>query len=535
MFDLLITGGQVFDGSGGEPYPADVGIAGERIVSIGRLEGARAARVILARGKAVSPGFIDMHSHADLNLLVEPAAAPKVRQGVTTELVGQCGLGPAPTSPATAGAWRQTLTSILGEEPPEWPWCTFGAYLADLQKSRPAINAAALVTHGAIRAAVIGLEDRAPEERELANMGEMAERALDEGAFGMSVGLVYLPCFFADEAELVSLYRRVGRRGGLMDIHVRSQADQVLEALGEALGIAAKAEVPLHISHLCAVGRPNWGKPKRMLAMIDEARARGQDVTFDQHPYEGASTLLTQVLPAWVLAGGGEALASRLREPAVRERIKREIVENPPSADPRMAWQNYVRLVGWENILITYARTPANQRWLGRTVSEIAEARHTEPADVAMDLLVEEEGAVAVVMLGTYGEDDLATIMRHPAQMVGSDDIYTGTPHPRLYGTFPRVLGKFAREDGVLLLAQAVAKMTGVPARRLGLKDRGVLREGACADVVVFDPETVRDRATYTEPRQFPLGIEYVVVNGQIAVDGGEQTAARAGRVLRRA
>jgi len=533
MFDILLTGGSVYDGLGGKPYPADVGIAGGRIAAIGRLEGAQAERTIEATGLAVAPGFIDMHSHADLDLLIEPTAAPKVRQGVTTELVGQCGLGVAPTNPATAGAWRRVLTGILGEHPETWPWPTFAAYLADLEAARPALNVAALVTHGAVRAAGVGLDDRFPSAREMVAMERLVDEAMADGAFGLSVGLVYLPCLFAEEAELVALYRRVAARHGLMAIHIRSQASRVLPALDEALAVAARAGVALQVSHLCAAGRPNWGKPELMLAAIDAARARGQDVTFDQHPYDAGSSLLTQILPPWTVGGGTEALLARLRDPLARERIKREMAENTPSPDPRTPWDSYSALLGWENILITAVQSEANRACVGHTIAEVAAARRCDPGETALDLLVEENGVVAMVMRDLYAEGDLATIMRHEAQMVGSDDIYTGTPHPRLYGTFARVLGKFAREDGVISLAQAVRKMTSVPAQRLGLRDRGVLREGLAADVAVFDPATVRDRATYAAPRQFAVGVPYVLVNGELVVDGGVQTKARPGRVLR--
>lgn len=533
MFDLLVTGGHVYDGSGREPFRADVGVVGGHIAAVGRLDGAEARRTISAVGMAVTPGFIDTHSHADLNLLVQPDAAPKVRQGVTTEVVGQCGLGPAPIAPAQAPAWRRTLTGVLGDKPADWAWTSFAAYLAELEAARPALNVAAMTTHGAIRASVLGLDDRAPGPTELAAMERLVDEALGDGAFGLSTGLVYLPCLFAEEQELVALYRRVAARGRLMMIHIRNQANQVLPALDEALTIAAKAGVTLHVSHLCAAGRPNWGAPRAMLAAIDAARARGQDVTFDQHPYDAGSTMLSQVLPPWAVAGGPEALTARLADRATRERIKREIAEDTPSPDPRMPTQNYAKLVGWENILITSVQGEANRACVGRTVAEIAADRGQDPADVALDLLAAEQGMVTMVMLNLYAAEDLATIMRHEAGMIGSDDIYTGTPHPRLYGTFPRVLSKFARADGVLSLAEAVRRMTAVPAKRLGLADRGVIREGAAADLVLFDPVTVHDRATYGQPRQYPIGIHYVVVNGQLVVDDGKQTTARPGRVLR--
>ncbi|MHB1004224.1 MAG: N-acyl-D-amino-acid deacylase family protein [Chloroflexota bacterium] len=535
MFDLLIAGGQVYDGSGEAPYLTDVGIADGRVVALGDLSGAEATRTLDATGKAVAPGFIDIHSHADLSLIVDPLDEPKLRQGVTTELVGQCGLGPAPTVPATAAAWRDSLSSVLGDRPAEWTWPTFAAYLDDLSRARPAVNVGALATHGAIRAAVLGLDDRAPTPAQQAAMEQLAETALDDGAFGLSTGLVYLPCLFAERDELVGLYRRVAAHDKLMAIHIRGQAGQVLDALDEGLGIARAAEVSLQVSHLCAVGRPNWGKPARMLEKIDRARGQGQDVTFDQHPYDAASTTLTQTMPGWAVAGGGDALVTRLSDPATRARIKRELAEDSPTnVDPRVPWQNYAGLVGWENILITAVHSERNAACVGRSVAAIAGERRREPVEAAFDLLIEEQGAVAMVLLDAYSPSDLAQVMRHEAQMVGSDSIYTGTPHPRLYGSFPRVLGRFAREDGVISLAQAVRKMTAVPAARLGLGDRGVIREGAAADVVVFDPATVRDLATYAEPRQFPVGIEHVVVNGVLAVDSGNPTGARAGQVLRK-
>ncbi|MCL4466173.1 MAG: D-aminoacylase [Chloroflexi bacterium] len=534
MFDLLIAGGLVYDGQGGTPYRADVGVVGERIVALGRLGEREAVRTISAGGQAVCPGFIDMHSHADLAVLTEPLAPAKVRQGVTTQLVGQCGLGPAPTTVESAGPWRQTLAGVLGDQPSEWPWRTFASYLDYLARARPALNVATLATFGAIRSAVLGLDDRSPDDRQLAAMAGYVDEALATGAYGLSVGLVYLPCFFAEREELVAVYRRVAAGRALMDIHIRDQADGVLGALREAVTVADSAGVSLHVSHLCAAGPRNWGKPQQMLALIDAARARGQDVTFDQHPYEAGSTLLSQVLPAWSVAGGNQALTARLADPQIRQRIKREIAENPPASDPRMPWQNYVDLVGWGNVLIAGTRSERNRACLGHTVSEIAAERGCEPADAALDLLLAEEGQVAMVLLNLYSPADLALIIKHPAGMIGSDDVYVGNPHPRLYGTFPRVLGKFARDDGALPLAAAIQRLTSAPASRLGLRDRGVLREGAFADIVVFDPASVRDRATYAEPRQFPEGIFFVAVNGQIAVEEGRQTEARAGHLLRR-
>jgi N-acyl-D-amino-acid deacylase len=533
VYDLLITGGLVFDGRGSPPRPADVGVAGDRVVAIGDLTSSVAARTISATGLAVCPGFVDMHSHADLAMLTDPLATPKIRQGVTTQLVGQCGLGPAPTTAQSAATWRQSLVSVLGDQPEEWPWRTFAAYLEDLDRARPALNVATLVTHGAIRSAVLGLVDRAPDDEELAAMGSLADEALAAGAFGLSVGLVYLPCFFADRAELVALYRRVAARHGIMDIHIRSQADDVLAALEEALSVAAAAGVSLHVSHLCAAGPRNWGKPRQMLALIDAARERGQDVTFDQHPYDAGSTMLSQLLPAWAVSGGNQALAARLAEPAIRQRLGREIAENPPSPDPRTPWQNYVDLVGWDSVLIAGTRREEDQRHVGRTISQIAAELGCPPLEAALDLLQNNEGQVAMVLLNLYAADDLALIMRHPAGMIGSDDVYAGNPHPRLYGTFPRVLGKFVREDRALPMAAAIQRMTSAPARRLGLRDRGELTVGAFADLVVFDPAEVRDTGTYAEPRRFPEGVQWVVVNGAVAVADGRQTDARRGRVLR--
>ncbi len=528
MYDLLIRNGTIVDGTGNPPYRADLAVAGGRIAGIGRLGEAEAAEVIDAAGLAVAPGFIDMHTHDDVLVIAEPLVEAKTRQGVTTTVTGNCGLGPAPYRGDPG--WRSYLTGVLGEGPADWDWLSFDDYLARIQAAGPALNVAPLLTYGAVRTAVMGMDNRSASYVEQATMRNLVREAMVEGAFGMSVGLVYIPGAFATAGELVDLYKAVGEAGRMMDIHLRSQGNQLLESAQEAIEIAARAGVALHISHLCALGRPNWSKRPRLLEMIEAARARGMDITFDQHPYSAASTLLNQVLPPWANAGGAAAITARLRDPASRQRIRDEVLGLREPEDAR-GWERRAMFMDWDDIMVAGSRT---EGVAGKTAAEIGAEWGMEPVDAVLELLARDGGEVSAVYMGLYSEEDIATIMHHPLHMVGSDGVITsGQPHPRLYGSFPRVLGKYCREEKVLDLPTAVQHMTAAPARRLGLTDRGLLREGLAADIVVFDPATVIDTATYRQPRQFPVGIPHVIVNGVTVVRDGEMTGQRPGRVLR--
>lgn len=532
-FDLLITNGRLLDGSGNPWVRGAVGIRDGRIAAIApRLDGATARRVINAGDRIVCPGFIDTHTHSDLMVLVEPALEPKVRQGITTDLLNQDGISVAPTRREHAAHWRRYIAGLDGDPPLEWTWQSFDEYLQAVEKARPGLNMASLVPQGNIRQWVLGLENRAPNARELDQMKGLIAECMQAGAFGMSIGLIYLPCVFSATEELVELYKVVAQHDGIFVIHMRNEADYWLEAIDETLDIAERSGVKLLISHFKAVGRQNWHKMPIALEKLERARARGIDVSFDQYPYTAGSTILSAILPPWAVEGGTAPMLQRLQVKDNRERIKREIREGlPPEAG---GWDNLARCAGWEGIFITSVKSEAN-RWVeGKHLVEIAEQRKQDPADAAFDLLLEEGGNVGMIDF-IASEECIKQALAHDLQMVCTDGLLLGSkPHPRSYGAFPRVL-RYAREEKVLSLPQAVRHMTSMPAQRLGLKDRGLLKEGYVADVVIFDPETVADRSTYMEPRQYPVGIPYVIIGGEVVIDDGVHTGARPGRVLRHA
>ncbi len=486
-YDLLIRGGTVVDGTGAPPARADIAVRDRRIAAVGDAQGP-AARVIEARGLAVAPGFIDVHSHDDATVILNPDVDFKVMQGVTTEVVGNCGVGMAPAGEAFRAFFQAGVGNVLGS-PPEITWRTFGEYMDAVEAARPALNVACLVPHGVVRFAAMGLELRTPERDELATMREHVQEAMEAGAVGLSTGLIYPPGAFAKTPELVELAKVAAEAGGLYASHIRDERSLLLDAVAEAIDIGRGAGLPVQISHFKASGRKNWGRTKDSIRLTEQARAEGVDVAFDVYPYTAASTVL------WALAHEMEASeADIVMVATVRERREYE----------------------------------------GKTISQIAEMLSLPVADALSRVLQEERNAVAVIF--DMDEGDVRRVIKHELCMIGSDGLPSegGKPHPRLYGTFARVLARYAREEGLLTLEEAVHKMTGLPARRFGLERRGELKEGWCADVVVFDPQTVTDTATYEEPRQHPPGIEYVLVNGEVVVDKGKQTGARPGGILRR-
>jgi len=521
MFDLKIEGGKVVDGTGSSWYRADIAVTDGRIAAIGAIASS-AERVIDAGGLVVAPGFIDTHSHSDLMLMAEPEARQKIMQGVTTEVVGQDGLGEAPLRDDVVEDWRRYLSGLNGDPDIDWSWRSFADYLDSLEAAGPATNVASLVGHGNLRLLAMGMEDRPPTPRELEEMKALLAEAMSEGAFGLSTGLIYPPCVYADSDELVELCTVASAHGGLFVVHMRNEGDHLMESIGEVVAVGREARIPVHISHFKASGERNWGMVADALRTLEVARSDGVDVTVDQYPYVAGSTFLSSLLPVWAHEGGTARMLERLRDGATRERVAADMMGERGSRD--WGWS-------WDRVMVTSVRTEGNRRFEGETVEEIAEARRQSPADAIFDLILEEENAVTMVSF-SMSEDDVRTVMRSPLQMVCTDGIVLGKPHPRVYGSFPRVLGRYVRE-GVLRLEEAVRKMTSLPAQRFGLLDRGLLRPGMWADITVFNPDTVIDKATYQEPRQFPEGIEYVIVNAEVAVDGGEHTGARAGRVLR--
>jgi N-acyl-D-amino-acid deacylase len=530
--DLLIANASVVDGTGNPGYRAHIGIAAGKIAGIGRAIGSSsAARTIDAEGMTVCPGFIDTHSHDDAYLLVNPCGDDKVRQGVTTDVIGNCGFSLAPISDEHRDDLRNTLTIMGGKYLPEeiWKLSSFNEFLTILESAELGINVVPLVGHGTIRIAVVGFENRAPTDSELADMKQLTAEAMQAGAFGLSSGLIYVPANYAGTDEVIELARVAGQFNGIYTTHMRNEGDQQMAAIDETLRIAAEAGIAAHISHHKVFGRRNWGQSKQTLKSLAAARASGLAVTCDQYPYPAGSTILAAALPPHIQAQGPRVFAEKLKDPAVRQAVIDEI-ENGSD----VPWENFIKGAGFENIVISVA--PRHGQFIGKSIAQIAEMTTKSPYDVFFDLLIEER--LDVIMLAfMMDEADIIRIMQDPITMVGTDGIPgfgTAKVHPRMFGTFPRVLGRYVREQGVIRLEEAIRKMTSLPAQTFGLYQKGILREGLDADIVIFDPQTIIDRSTFDDPAQPPAGIEWVIVNGEVAVEHGRVTGATSGRVLRR-
>ena len=524
MDDILIRGATVLDGTGGPPQSVDLAVRQGRIsaVEVGITE--TAAREIDATGLMLAPGFIDIHTHSDFTLPLNPMAEAKIRQGVTTEVVGNCGFSVAPALPGKA----ELLADYLSASAPWLPFSEtdFASYMAAWPAI--AVNTVMQVGHNTLRLMAMGMENRAPSERELRHMQEMLAEALDAGALGMSSGLFTPPGLYAEPEEIRALGHVLKQHGARYSSHIRDESHTVHDAVAEAIDIGESCGIHVQIAHLKLSGIDSWGGAKELLGAVEAARRRGVEVHCDQYPYDTASNPLRFLLAPWIHEGGMDAMLARLAEPYTRARIRQKLVES--------GFTNFGRLQSWADIRI--ANSPTAEA--GRTIDELARERGQDPLDVACDVIIADRGATRI-LVRSMSEDDVKTILADPLVMVGSDGPCVapygitgqGKPHPRLYGTFPRVLGHYARDLGLLGLPQAIRKMTGAAAARLGLRQRGTIRDGNLADIVVFDPSTIRSNATYDEPRRFPTGIERVVVNGVLVVDGGDHTGALPGRGIR--
>lgn len=539
--DILILNGFVVDGASNPWFRADVGVSKGKIAKIGNLGSAQADTIINATGLVVSPGFVDMHAHSDFVVVANPKAESKVRQGVTTDVIGNCGNSAAPA----IGPALERVQRILQEYEVAFNWTSFADYLNKLDEQGIAINVAPLVGHGTIRRCVIGLEKRASTNDELEKMKSLIVEAMQAGAFGMSTGLVYPPGRFADTAELIELCRVVAKYGGIYTSHIRGERETLVDAVKEAIEIGEKSGVPVEISHHPAkIGA--WGKSKETLRLIDEARARGVDVTCDLHPYIAGSPGLSTLLPPWVQEGGVENIVKRVSDAETRARIRKDMIEEKiPGPGPC----GLVKRGMWDKIILVHAEK--NKDLIGKNFAEIAKLRGVSAFDAYFDLLIDENASGAVVGF-YYNEEDIRRVLKHHASMIGSDGyalapygvLGEGMKHPRSYGTYPMVFRKYVRgetrkdlryDDGkkMLTLEEAVRKMTSLPAQKLGLRDRGLLREGMWADIAVFNPNTITDKATYLKPYQYSVGIEYVLVNGKTVIEKGKHTGALPGKALR--
>jgi len=523
---IVIKDGMVMDGTGRPAFGADVLVEGDRIAFIGRVDNAVCAPVIEAQGLAVGPGFIDFHSHADAALLENGLAQPKVLQGVTTEVIGNCGFSLVPVTEDSLPQLAAYVAPILGPWPEGLCLENTASYFELLKKRGIAVNVASYVGHSTVRLAVMGMANRAATPRELEAMAQKVAQAMEQGCKGLSSGLLYPPGCYALTQELIYLAKVVRRYGGIYVSHIRNESEGVLEALAEALTIGQEAQVPVHISHLKACGPRNWPKIAQALEMFDRAREQGQDVTWDTYPYTAGSTTAASLLPPWVLEEGLTSLPQRLQNEHLRAAIKQAWREGMPG------WDNMVSSLGFDRLVINAVSQPFNRQFAGHSIAQIAERRGISPEEALLDLLATEGGHLA---METYhaSEDTLEAILAHPVTMIGSDGIYSGSlAHPRLYGTFPRVLGRYVREQKLLTWEQAVAKMTYLPAQRLNLAGRGCIREGYFADLVLFDPSHIADAATFAHPDLPPRGIKGVIVNGEVTVWEGQITGKKAGRIL---
>lgn len=521
-FDLIIKNGTVVDGIGNKEYRADIGILGEYIKKVGDLQNATASTVIDAGNRVVSPGFIDIHTHTDTEILINPKAESKIRQGVTAELGGNCGSSPFPMKqPISESEKRRAEENGITMD-----WTDLSGFHEAVAKKGTAVNHATLIGQGTVRSFVMGEDQRKPTPEELEAMKKILAEAMEQGAFGISSGLEYTPSGFADTAELIELCKIVSRYGGFYATHMRSEDKTVLEAVGEAIHIAETANLPLQIAHFKAVGSNNWWKLPKMFDLIERASARGLSVTVDRYPYIAFSTGLSIIFPQWALDGGMGKLIGRLKDKDIRQSMKTETLKK-------------VEGYGWEKIVISNVQKENNIHLIGKNIGEAAAATNSDPYEFACNLIVDEGRDVSHIGFG-MNEETTEAVLKHPLAMLGSDGsslapygpLSRGKPHPRNYGTFPRFLGYYVRERKLLSLPQAIKKISTMPAARLGLRDRGSIRAGKYADIVVFDPEIISDKATFIDPHVYPVGIDYVIVNGTVVVDHGNHTEKLPGHVL---
>jgi len=530
LYEILVEGGTVVDGTGSPGRPLDVAIDGAKIARLCKRSEAKGAIRLDATGQIVCPGFIDIHSHSEFHLLANPFAESKIRQGVTTELVGNCGSSPAPA----IGVARKSLEGYAELAEVKLDWVTMDEYLLRLSNLKTSVNVATLVGASTIRQCVIGNSDTKAGEDELARMNRLLADSMLQGGIGLSSGLIYAPGCYASTEELVSLASTSASLGGFYASHIRGEGRTLVKAVEEAIRIGREAHSRVEISHHKAAGRPSWGAVDQTIAMIEKAREQGVDVSFDVYPYTASCTALDTLLQPWAREGSDEEVIERIKDPQTRKRIIHEFVT------PTESMEDIVPDTGWENINVVGLSSNVYKKFDNKTIAEIAEAMGKDPAETTLDILVE-ENLRAFAIFHEMAEDDVVKVIRHPLAAIGSDGEAEApygpsgkhATHPRAYGTFPRALRRYAIDKKLVPMEELIRRMTSWPAQRIGLQDRGALASGMAADIVVFDPEKIRDLATFENSHRYAEGIVYVIVNGAVTIDHGEHTKERAGQVLR--
>lgn len=524
---IKIINGCIIDGTGKKDYKSDLAIENGRIIAISsKIEG-EFEKIIDATDCVISPGFIDTHSHSDLKILETPYVAPKIRQGVTTEILGQDGISLAPLPKEYIEDWRKNISGLEGESNIiDWSYETTEGYFKLLENSNLVMNAAYLVPHGNVRMEAMGLTDRKATKKELKKMKEIIQREIDAGAIGLSSGLIYTPCAYGNLEELIEICKVVAKNNGVFVVHQRSEANTIISSIEEILEVGRQSGIKIHFSHFKICGRNNWNKINQVLTLLDQAKAEGIEVSFDQYPYGVGSTMLSVILPPWIHAGGTNQLLSRLKDLEIRKKLIEEIMMT------NCEWDNFVEFAGLDGIFITSVKHKNNENVIGKNLVELGVMRNQAPLEAAFDLLIEEDNSVG--MIDYYGkEEHIKQLILRPEQNVCTDGLLGGKPHPRAYGAFPKILSHFVREEKVLSLESAIYKMTGRPASVFGLENRGLIKEGYWADIVIFDPETICDRATFLNPEQYPDGIHWVMINGHIVLEHGKELTQSSGRLLR--
>ncbi len=533
MYDLIIRNIKIYDGSGGEPFVSDAGIKGDRIAKVGSIshEPRTTNHELRGEGLCLSPGFVDIHSHSDYYLLIDPLAQSKVRQGVTTEVGGNCGYSASPIFGAPLEERRKPYKEQFGLD---LTWTDFKSYAKRLEKDGISLNYCQLAGHNTIRASVMGVVDREPSPQEIKMMKKIIEESLNDGAVGMSVGFAYTPSCFAKKEELANLCKVVAKSNGIFTTHIRNEGRSLLESIEEVIAIAKASGVRLQISHLKTSGKENWWKLEKMFEVIESAINEGVDIACDRYPYIAGNTGLQSVLPDWVFDGGKEKAIERLKNSKIRDDIRIELLKRYKPDD-------------WNEVMISQVVTDNNKYVEGKRIKEAwgkgreARGKKADLLDFIFDLLIEENMEVDAIFF-SMNENNMKKILKKDYVMFGSDSgarsdkgaLGAGLPHPRTFGTFPRVLGKYCRDEKLFDLPTAIYKMTSLPCKRLGINDRGLIKEGYFADIVIFNPDTISDTATYEASKSYPIGIEYVIINGIITVKNGEHTGVKAGKVLRK-